>query len=375
MKTMNIMHLVTAWQEGLYGGERVVLNLASGLNKKGFQIIVVAFGNKEDDIPLLRAAKDSNIKIDLLPLRARYDIRSIFDIKRLLKKYDVAILHCHGYKSDVLGFFAAMFTKVKLVTTLHGWWVGKELKSRFHNFLDLFIIRYFDRIVSVSQPLAEKLSRDKTLKIKTTVIPNCVDSKKFETAKDSIIIRKNLNITPHAKVMGTVSRLTQEKGHSYLLEAFAKIVADFKDTVLLILGEGPLKSSLINKARELGIEDKVIFAGFRDDVADIIATMDIFVMPSISEGLPMAILEAMAAKKPIVASAVGGIPLVIKDRETGILIKPKDSDSIYEALTHLLKDEKLALEIAANARKLLENEFTVDVMIRKYENLYRGLLD
>lgn len=375
MQTVNIMHLVTAWQEGLYGGERVVLNLASGLNKKRFQIIVVAFGNKEDDMPLLRAAKDNNIRIDLLPLRARYDIRSIFDIKRLLKKYDVAILHCHGYKSDVLGFFAAVFTKVKLVTTLHGWWVGKEFKSRFHNLLDLFIVRYFDRVVTVSQPLAEKLSRDKALKVKTIVIPNCVDSKKFETAKDSITIRKNFNITPDAKIIGAVSRLTEEKGHSYLLDAFAKMVTDFKDIVLLIVGEGPLKDSLIERTRELGIEDKVVFAGFRDDVADLVAMMDILVMPSISEGLPMAILEAMAAKKPIVASAVGGIPSVIKDRETGILIKPKDSDSICEALTCLLKDEKLALGIAANARKLLENEFTVDVMIMKYENLYRGLLD
>lgn len=370
MEKINLAHLITAWQEGVYGGERVVLNLASSIDRSKFNVVVVAFGKEEDRIPLLKAAKAKNIPVDTIPSRKRYDVRGIFDVKRMIRKHKIDIIHCHGYKSDVLSFFAALFSNVKLVTTLHGWWIGTSLKSRTYNALDLFVIRFFDKVIVVSQSLFESLISGGHSRKKTILIPNCVDVKKFEEIKDLGGTRDDLGVPKEATLLGTVSRLTEEKGHTYLIDAFAKILRKFNNSYLIIAGEGPLEGSLRAKARDLGLAERVIFTGFREDVAGIIAAMDIFLMPSISEGLPMAVLEAMAARKPIIASNVGGIPSVIHDKETGLIIEPGDPDSIVEAVTILLKDKILSTELANNAAKFVGEKFSLSNMVSKYEEVY-----
>lgn len=368
------MHLITAWREGLYGGEKVVLNLASSVDTSKFNVVIVAFGEEKDDIPLLRSAAAKGITVDIIPSRTRYDARGIFDVRKMINRYKVNILHCHGYKSDVLGYFAALAGKVKLVATLHGWWVGDSTKSRFHNALDMHFIRYFDRIVVVSQSLLEAIERDKALSGKTVLIPNCVNTNKFGKTRDRDIIRSGLGIPPGAVLLGTVSRLTEEKGHTYLLDALAKLRKAGKDIYLIVAGEGPLESQLKARSVELGLGKNVIFAGFRDDVSDIISALDIFLMPSLSEGLPMAVLEAMAAGKQVIATNVGGIPSIIRDRQTGIFIKPKDDSSIVEAVTGLLEDRRLFGEIAANAEKFIRENYSLDIMAGQYEKVYFEIL-
>lgn len=374
-KKINVMHLICAWRDMLGGGDKVVLNLSSGLDKSKFKPVIVAFGDVKEVIPLLKAAQEKDISIGTVFSRGRYDVLSIFKLRHLLKKHKVDILHCHGYKSDVIGFIAALFTGVKLVTTLHGRWVGETLRQKTHNFFDIAVIKHFGKIATVSQAIKDILLEKKNFIGKVVVIPNSVDLEKFRETKDISEVRKNLHINPDARVVGIVGRLSIEKGHRYFLEAAAKIINNINDVVFLIVGEGPLKKDLIECASKLGIQDKVIFAGVRNDIPDIFAMLDIFVLPSLSEGLPMSLLEAMAAQKPIIATEVGGVPSVIKDRETGILIKPKSPEQLAEAINNLLSDKKLASEIAANARNLAEYELSIDSMAKKYEKVYFEILE
>ncbi len=366
---------MTGWLDKIYGGEAVALALVRKADKDKFYCVLICFKDPRADAPppLIVEAKKSGIATEVIYLKWRFGICAVFRLRKLLREHNIDILHCHGYKADVIGFLTSKLTKVRLVSTYHGWWPD-TLKLKFYDFIDTSILKFFDRVVAVSSQIYGNLVKRKINPSKLEVIQNGIDVSHFDMKAEREGVRKELGIKKEDFVIGSVGRLSSEKGITYLLEAASKIKVKKRDVSFVIVGEGDVKNNLIDYAKELNISDKVIFTGYREDVDKIFSVLDVFVMPSLTEGLPLALLEAMAAGKPVVASNVGGIPTVIEHGKTGILVESRNVAEIEKAILNLVNDRHYSDALAENARKFVENNFSITATTKRYEELYIKLL-
>jgi glycosyltransferase involved in cell wall biosynthesis len=204
-----------------------------------------------------------------------------------------------------------------------------------------------------------------------------------ENRWDKAVLKDELGIPKHCRIIGTVGRLSREKGLSYLIKAAEKIIKEHPEAVFLVVGDGPLRESLEMETREGSAAGEAgkeaswrsfIFTGFRSDTPAMFAVMDVFVLPSLTEGLPMALLEAMASEKPIVATKVGAIPQVIENEVSGLLVEPGDAEAIAGAIERLLTNSREAKELGKNAYMRVSEGFSSQKMIREYVSLYTQLL-
>jgi glycosyltransferase involved in cell wall biosynthesis len=208
---------------------------------------------------------------------------------------------------------------------------------------------------------------------KIRVIDNGISLERFEKRAETRKMKTQLGFEEKTRVIGTVGSLVIEKGHIYLLEAARQILDVVKDLKFLIIGDGPLQKALEEKSEELGIKKHVIFMGHRKDIPELLTAMDIFVLPSIKEGLPVALLEAMAAKKPVIATRVGAIPRVIESKDIGILVEPKDISGLRDALASLIDDPERMKLLARGGFNRVSMDFSSDEMSKHYLELYNEI--
>ncbi|MFX0197534.1 MAG: glycosyltransferase family 4 protein, partial [Candidatus Hodarchaeota archaeon] len=207
---------------------------------------------------------------------------------------------------------------------------------------------------------------------KTMTIQYGVDTGKFYPIRGRTI-RDELGISKEARVLGTVARFTEQKGHQYLIDAAPKIVSAFPDVYFVFVGDGPLRSELHFKVHQLGLDSQVLFLGFRSDVRDLLNAFDVFVLPSLYEGLPNVVLEAMACGKPVIATEVDGTPEAVVQGETGILVPTQDSEALANAIIELLGDRRKVEEMGRRGRERVEMKFSLDSEINKFVELYERL--
>jgi glycosyltransferase involved in cell wall biosynthesis len=255
------------------------------------------------------------------------------------------------------------------MTTNHNW-LKWHWKLKLYRFIDIFFIRYFDLIITASDKIKEEMLQYHIAENKIRVIDYGINIEDFDTPILNGALRKELGIHENEKIIGTIGRLKTEKGHIFLLQAAKEILKQFKDIKVVIVGDGPLRNQLEAQARTFGIEKNIIFTGHRKEKLELLTMMDIVVLPSVEEGLPIALLEAMAAKRPVIATRVGAIPKVIKDHENGILIPPKDADALQKSVCHLLGDPRLSHRLAVEANLTVKMNFTSERMCKKYYKLY-----
>ncbi|MBT6048620.1 MAG: glycosyltransferase, partial [Candidatus Scalindua sp.] len=186
--------------------------------------------------------------------------------------------------------------------------------------------------------------------------------------------REEMGFSNSVPVIGAIGRLVWQKGFEYFIEAIPGLLKEFKEARLLIVGEGELEEELKLKSKRLGLEDKLTFTGFRSDIKEILTSIDIFILPSLLEGLPMILLEAMAMEKPIVATDIDGIREVLADGEAGLLVPPRDTEALSEAIVDLLNHRDKAYQMGLAARKVVAARFGVDIMVQKVEDVYEKLL-
>lgn len=373
MKNLRILHLRSSG--GFYGAEGVVLNLAKELENLATKNYIVCLENPKDPhLELIKEARKEGLSTASILSRGKIDLKTIFLVRRLLKKYNIDILHCHDYKTNFYGFLATLFLKVATVTTNH-LWTHETLSLKFYEFLDGFIINFFDRAVAVSDQIALELKKSYLLKKKIVVIHNGINYSKFYSKDDGNSIRKEFNINSSTKIIGSVGRLSTQKGYEYFLDAARKVLDILPNIIFFIVGDGPQLNSLKEKSENLQINKKVIFTGVRNDMIDIYSALDIFVSSSIREGLPLVILEALSMQKPVIATNVGGVKKIIKHQETGILLTPKNGELLAEAIIDLLKNPIKAKSLAQNGRKLIEEHFSSSIMAKQYLTVYNEILN
>lgn len=366
--------------ENLYfgGGERAFAQIINSLDKNKYKIYVACLSGG------LFAEKIKN-SATILPisLRNRFTPLVIWKLARMMKEKDIQVVHSQGARADFFARIAGKIAKVPAVVSTNpmpverfnvGW-----LRRVIYNILDRFSERFVYRFIVVSEALKHRLIEKHKISPQRIVrIYNGIEIKEYNADLKNISnIRDEFNISPDACLVGAIGRLVLEKGLTYFMQAIRDIVRGdlhiANKIKFLIVGEGYARRELEYLVRRLDIKEKVIFTGFRKDIKAILQELDILVLSSILEGHPIILLEAMAMAKPVVATNIEGMNEIVIDGLTGMLVPPKDSHALAEAVVCLLKDNKKAQEMAQAARKMVEEKFDIKDKINQYKQLYETI--
>jgi len=331
----------------------------------------------------LKEAERNGVRILTLPELVRsivpiQDIKAFFKLMSIFRSERPHIVHTHTSKAGILGRWAAFLAKVPVIVhTPHGhvfWGYFNKWKTSVFVFLERLTAHITDRIITLTeQEKKDHLRFAIAPDVKFAIIHSGVDLIKFSHTKVAPSeMRKQLGISEKTFVVGTVGRLTPVKGHKYLIEAAAKVVLQKPDTLFVFLGDGEMLTELAEMASSIGIKDHVKFLGWRPDVADVMATFDIFVLPSLNEGMGKVLVEAMAMGKPIIASDVGGITNLVISGENGFLVPPADPEAIAERIKILFSNNTNRNEMGRMGKSIADN-FSADSMIKKLDRLYTSL--
>ncbi len=281
------------------------------------------------------------------------------------------------FHSDVVGRVVGRLARRSGVPAIASAVRASNLRNRRWQFLlQCVTAPLADAFTAVSSRTLEfAVQREGVSRDRAVVIPNGIDISRWNDLPDSAEARSELDLRQEDFVVGTLGRLHEQKGHVHLLDAAAEVLKERPRTVFLIAGYGPLRRLLEDKARELGVADRVRFLGYRRDVGRILAALDVFVLPSLWEGMSNAVLEAMAAGKPVVATAVdGNVDQVVHGR-TGLLVPPADSAALAAAILEIARDPQAARDMGRLGRERVTAEFTLDRMTGAYLDLYGHLLE
>ncbi len=360
--------------DAMLGAERVVLELARESRHFGVESVIVAPHEVGAPTPeLVERARAAGIRAEVLPCRGRFDPALFRHLRRFLRSERIDLLHCHGYKEDFYGLLSA--PGIPVVANNH-LWKRTTPALRLYCWLDGRLLRYFDQVIAVSGPIHRELLDVGVPPHKLARIANGIDTTPFRAA-DEIPrdkARARLGLPRQALIVGMVSSLTMEKGHRYALQALARLASELPSLYLAVVGDGPERAALQAMAEALELRDRISFCGRHADIPAVLRTFDLFLLPSLSEGLPIALLEAMASALPVVASAVGDVPEVVEDGVSGSLVPAGDADALTEALRRLLTQPERLPAMGAAARRRVETHYSAREMARQYCQLYERLL-
>ena len=301
------------------------------------------------------------------------------ELVREFKKSNIRIIHTHKYKDTILAAPAAKLCGIPhVVRTVHGLrepFAGLQaFKMSCYEAIERTVHRHcVDSIIGVSSQIESKYKAEGEVS-RVTCIRNGIDLEGKLIQTDRWRTRKDLGIDSETCLIGTVGRLTPVKGIPYLLEAASVLLRQGAKVKILVVGEGSIRQDLMAQTRSLGITDRVVFLGHREDTDALLQALDIFALPSLSEGVPMALLEAMAAARAVVASRVGGIPEIIEDGFEGHLVEPMDVKGLAERCRRLIESPDVARKMGEQGRKRVERDFSATTMADRVASVYKELL-
>jgi len=385
-----VVHIITRLDKG--GSAQDMLLTCRELGRKYEMVLVHGLSlesrmtdqEKESVERGIKEAIERGVKVIAIPSLVRkispiQDLMALFSLWRLLIRERPHIVHTHTSKAGILGRFAAKLAGVPIIIHRPH---GHVFYGHFGPFISKFFLltervmaRITDRMVALTE--AEKndhiaLSVFRPEKIAT--IHSGVDVDRFMNVQVDIAEkRKELGLNSKGLVVATVGWLLPIKGPMHLLKAMSNVWESHPETSLIFVGKGDLEKGLKKEARRMGVSDKVKFLGWRDDIPEIMQTIDIFVLPSLNEGMGRVLVEAMAAGKPVVASSVGGILDLVKEGQNGFLAEPGDEKGLAIAIKKLLEDKKMRDEMGKRGREMAQG-FSVEKMIEKIDVLYESLL-
>jgi glycosyltransferase involved in cell wall biosynthesis len=357
---LRVMQVV--WSLVAGGSEMYAYTVAANLNANKYKSLICAIdkgGALEPEI------KGQAIPYFVMHRRAGLDFGLMWRMVRLFKANRVGVVHTHHFNQLLYSVLAAKLTGARIIHMEHSIEYLKSKKiRRALKFLSLFC----DKVIAIGNDGAEFLrKRVKIPEHKLGIIRAGVDPGVYSQTKRQA--RAALKLGETAKVAVIVARLFPEKNHLMLLEAFAEVARRIDKAQLLIVGDGTERQAIENRIKQLNLENAVQLLGVRRDVPRLLAAADLFVLSSDREGLPIAVLEALAAGKPVVATAVGDLPAVVQDGETGRIVPPKNSSAFSEAMVEILTDLELSLKMEKNAKRAAE-AYSLQAMLKKFDRLY-----
>jgi glycosyltransferase involved in cell wall biosynthesis len=364
---MRVLHIISSG--GMYGAEAVILNMSRTLNDGPHRSTLGVFLNSSNpNLQLHESASREGIESHLIPCTGRLDRTAIRRIRELSAQTGADVVHAHGYKADLYVYFALRGSNLPLVSTCHTWY-NHDPKDRFFGVVDRFVLRSYGNIVAVSEGVREDLLKAGVRANKISMIRNGIDLRTFDRA--SAVVKGELGWTDNP-LIGLVGRLSSEKGVDIFLTAAARVLNQLPDAKFVVVGDGPDRAKLEALIDELGIRASVRMLGRRDDMPAVYASLDLMVSSSRREGLPIAILEGMASRLPLIATPVGAVPTVIFDAHTGVLVPPEEPELLATKIIGLLQDDSQRERLGSAARQLVEEQFSAQRMAADYLDLYEA---
>ncbi|MFH1856214.1 MAG: glycosyltransferase family 4 protein [Candidatus Omnitrophota bacterium] len=367
---MKILLLTTHLNFG--GITAYTISLAEQLKKKGHEAVIASGGGE-----LEGSVKEKGIRHLYVPLNTKSELSpkillTVFKLCSFVKKEKIDIIHAQTRVAQVSAFLVSKLTKTPFVSTCHGFFKRNAGRKLFP--------AWGEGVVAISEAVRVHLINDfKVKKEKARLIYNGVEVEKFsetETLRGAARdFRKKIGADEGIFVVGVIARLNSVKGHRFLIAAAKELLELNKNMLFVVVGDGPEKEHLSGMAKELEIEKKVIFLNSIFDTAPVLKAFNVFVMPSIQEGLGLSILEAMASGLPVVASDVGGIYSLIKDGVNGFLVPPQNPSAISEAVWNIFKKPELAKEMGAYGRRIAEEKFSIESTACKTLDFYAEVLE
>jgi sugar transferase (PEP-CTERM/EpsH1 system associated) len=317
--------------------------------------------------------REQGFAVECLGAPEGWNPRTVTRLAELLRSRDVRVVHCHNRKALMYGGLATLLApQARLVYTKHGvsHWDGGPTAL-----LGRYLMRRARAVVAVSDDIARGVTAGRWADgdVLHTIL-NGVDLQQFTPSPERWRTRAELGLSAGAPVIGTVARLSPEKDQATLLRAFAQVAPSCPEARLLIVGDGALRGSLEALAAELSIQDRTLFVGERTDIPRLLGAMDVFCLPSLTEGTSLTLLEAMATALPVVATAVGGTPEVVSDGRTGLLVPPSRPELVAKALGELLRRPELREQMGRTGRSVVAARYSMEAMIGRYTGLYEQIL-
>ncbi len=370
---ITILHILSS--AGIAGGERYLQDLIKYSHPSIKHLIILPFQG-----PFIQVLKDKKYHFNIVDMRKRFSLPSIFSLVQHIKNSKVDIVHTHGYRANFYGRIACILGGVKNVSTIH---------VSLYDYADTpFLIRYayimLERILSyttstficISNAMKEDMLRLGIEPQKIVVIQNGVDLERFFPRPLQEGLIKELEIRTDGPVIGTVGRMVTEKGQKYLVEALKYLKTEWKDLKCLFVGEGPMLSEIKRMAFDLGVDDMCIFPGIRKDIERIYPLLDLFVLPSIREPFGLVLLEAMACGVPVLSTEAGGPSELIESEVNGLLVPPRDSKTLASKIRWLLSNKEKAEEMGREGFKTVKNCFSARKTAKEvgdvYYSIYKG---
>lgn len=370
-RKLNVLQFICP--AGFYGAERWILALARNLDREQVACqLAVTHESPTQNIEIHHRFRELELPAYKIPMRGRFDPRGLKRLAALIKKQRIDIIHTHGYKSDILGWLAARMAGIPCVATPHGFENARDLKLQLFIRFGSWVLRYFDRVAPLSDGLKQDLIRLKVHPDKIRLIQNGVDLSEID-------VIKNGHPEPAARngrlrKIVYVGQLSHRKNLTHLIDVFARLYREMPNLRLILIGEGPQRQELQACAKEHGCSDAVAFLGYREDRLELVRSCDLFCMTSSLEGIPRAMMEAMALDVPVAAYDIPGVDRLIQDKRTGLLAPFGDVQALTACWRQLLDNDALAERVAQSGRQHVEQHFSAQRMAADYVRLYREII-
>lgn len=371
---LKILYVVTTLDRG--GTERQLAELVKGLDRQRFIPSVCCLSVEG---PVAAELNQNGVKVKSVPFRGLSLPYNLVEVSRqfgrlvkFIRSEGPDIVHGLLFHAYTLGTFAAKVARVPIVIASRRS-LGHFKGSKPHTVIaERIANRMTDLIVANSEAVKKDVVHQENVEpSKVRVIYNGVDPALYDVPADPVF-KASLRIPERAMVVGVIANLIHYKGHRFFLQACEEVKGRIPEARFLLIGDGPLRGELERLAKELHLEEEVLFLGTRRDIPQLLSLMDVAVLPSLEEGFPNAVLEAMAAARPVVASRVGGVPEAVIHGETGLLVPPEEPGALAEAILELLDHPNRAITMGQAARLRIEKEFTLGAFLRQTETLYLG---
>ncbi|RJX16943.1 MAG: glycosyltransferase family 1 protein [Ammonifex sp.] len=366
---MRVLHVIGGGEFG--GAERHILTLFRTIDPEEAVLEAVSLF----EVPFAPIAREAGMRVTVIPMGNKLDLRVIFRLRHLLRTNEYGLVHTHGVRANLLGRLAVQGLGLPVVTTVHSL-IFQDYPHPVSRALNVLSERLTSPLtahfITVSNYLAASLIKSGVPRQKITVVYNGMDLRPG-TAKPQTL-RERYSVPEGAPLIATVGRLHRVKGHRYFVEAAALVLERYPEACFLIIGSGPERALLEDKVDRLGLRGSVFFTGFIKDVERYYPEFQALVLASLSEGLPLTVLEALAGGVPVVATRAGGLPEVIQDRETGLLVPPVDVTALAEAIMRILENPAEAQEMVRKGRDFVGGNFSAARMAAGTMAVYRRVL-
>jgi len=367
---VHVMHLRASNFVG--GPERQIIEHVRRAENERFHLSLCCFMENNLPTELETSARSLGLDCCSIATSSPFDPRAISRLLGIIRNKNVRILVTHGYKPNIVGRIASWFARIPVIAVSRGW-TYESPRVRFYETLDRFFLRMSDCVVAVSGVHRDKIVQNRIRPDKMQVIHNAIDLREYP-GPDREKVRAELGVPGNAVFVVTAGRLSPEKNHLGLVKAAKLVCAQRNDVYFAIFGEGVLRGQLEQAVAVDRLRDRFFLPGFRDNIRSLLHEADIFALPSHTEGLPNVILEAFACKKPVVATAVGGTPEVVRHRENGFLVDAGDMQGLAKAILKLAATPDLRYQMGASGYEHVQAKFGFASQTDSYKALYECLL-